>query len=251
MNTQHNTFRIMQAAISCLVAAAALALPALSHGALCDCAQPVSTGDGPTATDCLKILRVAVGSDTCGSCGDPTCRPNGGDITTATDALICLNAAVGQPGLLGCTGGASTTSTSSTTTSTTTTTTLVAKDLNGIFNLRADEITETCGDGLEPPVQFAVTLSQDAQGNVTLVNPTPAELELQQLVMTIDGCDLLVSYFDDDGDKVCYEGRLPIDSQSNSFGGTMTWKYVGGPATPCTANAICGGTDTWTVTRLP
>jgi hypothetical protein len=66
-----------------------------------DCGQPVSNGDLPVATDCLYILRAAVGTSTC----DPVCicdlNGTGGN-PNATDALTCLNVSVGNPDLLQC-----------------------------------------------------------------------------------------------------------------------------------------------------
>ena len=65
-----------------------------------DCAQPLSSGSNPTASDCLFILRSAVGISTCSpSC---VCDPNGSGGTSATDALVCLAKAVGQPVTLDC-----------------------------------------------------------------------------------------------------------------------------------------------------
>jgi hypothetical protein len=59
-----------------------------------DCGQPVSNGAQPLASDCLFILRTAVGSETCApAC---ICDTNGAGGTTATDALVCLKKAVGQ-----------------------------------------------------------------------------------------------------------------------------------------------------------
>jgi len=81
-----------------------------------DCGQPVSTGTDPQVVDCLFILRVAIGEETCGS--DPCiCDTSASGATTATDALICLWVAVGhivQP-TCSCTG---TTVMTATTTST-------------------------------------------------------------------------------------------------------------------------------------
>jgi hypothetical protein len=57
-----------------------------------DCGQPVSNGAAPTASDCLFILRTAVGTETCGC----ICNVNGQSPTTAVDALLCLKKAVGQ-----------------------------------------------------------------------------------------------------------------------------------------------------------
>jgi hypothetical protein len=74
--------------------------PASIYATQGDCAQPVTNGSSPTASDCLFILRAAVGSETC----DPACicAPKGSLPTTATDALVCLKKAVGQPVMLSC-----------------------------------------------------------------------------------------------------------------------------------------------------
>ena len=78
-----------------------------------DCGQPVSTGTGAVASDCLFMLNVAVGIGAC----DPECicELSEASPVTATDALLCLNVAVGiivQPAC------PCTTTTSSTTTTT-------------------------------------------------------------------------------------------------------------------------------------
>jgi hypothetical protein len=96
-----------------------------SVAALGDCAQPVSAGGQPVATDCLYILRAAVGSETC----EPACvcDPAGGGGVAATDALACLRVATGLPQALECNCPATTTTTSTVPTTTlppTTTTTL-------------------------------------------------------------------------------------------------------------------------------
>jgi hypothetical protein len=64
------------------------------------CSQPASTGAAPTATDCLFILKAAVGLATC----DPECicAPTGSLPAKASDALLCLNVAVGAPLVLNC-----------------------------------------------------------------------------------------------------------------------------------------------------
>jgi hypothetical protein len=65
-----------------------------------DCGQPVSNGSQPIASDCLFILRAAVGSETCSpACA---CNTNGVEGATASDALICLKKAVGQAVELAC-----------------------------------------------------------------------------------------------------------------------------------------------------
>jgi cytochrome c5 len=88
------------------------------------CAQPRSSGALPTASDCLFILRSALGSSSCSpSC---MCAPKGTLPVTATDALICLKRAIGQPIALHCGCGGETTTTLPVTTTTVepTTTTL-------------------------------------------------------------------------------------------------------------------------------
>jgi hypothetical protein len=87
------------------------------------CAQPVTSGANPTASDCLYILKTAVGSQTCAP--ECVCAPKGTLPTTAVDALLCLKKAVGQGVTLNCpcTGTTVTTSPTSTTTTITTPTT--------------------------------------------------------------------------------------------------------------------------------
>jgi len=64
------------------------------------CSQPVSTGPNPLASDCLFILRSAVGASTCSpAC---ICDVNGAGGVTATDALSCLKKVVGQSVALAC-----------------------------------------------------------------------------------------------------------------------------------------------------
>src|SRR5688572_19319858 len=46
--------------------AALLVCPVAAHAAKGACSQPASSGSGPSASDCLFILRTAVGSSTCG-----------------------------------------------------------------------------------------------------------------------------------------------------------------------------------------
>jgi hypothetical protein len=64
-----------------------------------DCAQPVSTGSGPVATDALFVLRAAVGTATCENC---VCDIDGNGSVSASDALAVLKAATGQPISLNC-----------------------------------------------------------------------------------------------------------------------------------------------------
>ena len=79
------------------------------------CAQPVTSGPLPVASDCLYILNTAVGAQTC----EPdrcVCDPNGDHNVFASDALFCLTAAVGSPVTLECSCGATTTSSTTSTT---------------------------------------------------------------------------------------------------------------------------------------
>jgi hypothetical protein len=64
------------------------------------CSQPVSTGAAPLASDCLFILRAAVGSSVCSP--ECICNVNGAAGVTATDALSCLKKVVGQSMELAC-----------------------------------------------------------------------------------------------------------------------------------------------------
>lgn len=64
------------------------------------CAQPVTSGDKPLASDCLFILRSAVGLQACSPvCA---CAPKGSLPVKVTDALLCLQSATGQAIALAC-----------------------------------------------------------------------------------------------------------------------------------------------------
>ncbi|HYC53817.1 MAG TPA: hypothetical protein VEL28_02650 [Candidatus Binatia bacterium] len=111
-------------ALATSMVAIVLALPQ-AQAAQGDCSQPVSNGENPTASDCLFILKSAVGTEECLIC---VCDTTGNEETTASDSLLCLKFAVGQEVQLNCpdcdvtTTSTSSTSTSSTSTSTTSTT---------------------------------------------------------------------------------------------------------------------------------
>ncbi len=111
-------FSLAIAALSVAALLVGSATPAAADNG--DCSQPVSSGPNPVATDCLYILRTAVGLLTC----TPTCicdlNDSGGN-PNATDSLSCLNAAVGVPNLLNCDCPVSTTTTTTGGTTTTTT----------------------------------------------------------------------------------------------------------------------------------
>ena len=107
-----------------VVLASGLLLPLPAWPAEGDCSQPVSSGAVPSVSDCLFILRTAVGISTC----DPACicAPKGTLPISAADALLCLKKSVGQNVTLSCPCEATTSTTNTTTTSqglTTTTTT--------------------------------------------------------------------------------------------------------------------------------
>lgn len=70
-----------------------------SLAGLGDCGQPLSDGDGPVASDCLHVLRAAVGTVGCEDC---VCDLNASASQTASDALLCLRSAVGQEVELAC-----------------------------------------------------------------------------------------------------------------------------------------------------
>ena len=128
------------------------------------CAQPVSSGATPTASDCLFILRAAVGSEVC----EPACicAPKGTLPGTATDALICLKKAVGQAIELNCPCGPATTSTTTvppTTTTSTTSTTVGGGGSVERGRLIYDEQCSFCHSaGTHDPVsEFASDLTGD------------------------------------------------------------------------------------------
>jgi hypothetical protein len=75
----------------------------IEGGTALPCATPVSGGEEPEVTDCLYILRTAVGQVGC----DPTCicDPSGNGEVGASDALLCLKRAVGQDPAFECSCG--------------------------------------------------------------------------------------------------------------------------------------------------
>ena len=103
----------------------ALAVPAAGWAAHLDCAQPVSSGAQPLATDCLFLLRAGVGTEVCTP--ECICDTDGSGTVTASDALRCLLVAVGTSGVaLECPCASTTSSTSTSTTLPATTTTVLA-----------------------------------------------------------------------------------------------------------------------------
>ena len=80
--------------------AALLLCPSAVQAAKGACSQPSTNGSAPTASDCLFILRTAVGTSSCGpAC---ICAPKGSLPTLTSDALLCLRGSVGQPVVYNC-----------------------------------------------------------------------------------------------------------------------------------------------------
>ncbi len=71
-----------------------------AHAGVGSCAQPLSSGAEPVASDCLYILRAAVGSVTCSN--PCICEPRGTTPPKASDALMCLKKSVGTDVALDC-----------------------------------------------------------------------------------------------------------------------------------------------------
>lgn len=81
-----------------LIAGLLMLAPAAARGANGDCGQPVTSGAKPSASDCLYVLKSAVGAVEC----DCVCDTNGSGSTLASDALLCLGVAVGYPLVMNC-----------------------------------------------------------------------------------------------------------------------------------------------------
>ena len=112
MEARNRSRRVKMRSIAVALLVAVLVGRQMASGAQGDCGQPVSSGTSPVASDCLFILRVAVGLQLCTpqTC---VCDPGGDGSTTANDALLCLKKVVGEAVTLSC---PCTTTTSTTTT---------------------------------------------------------------------------------------------------------------------------------------
>jgi hypothetical protein len=96
-------------AVALAILLAILSAPHHSRADVGDCSQPASSGSTVVASDCLYILRTAVGLETCSpAC---ICAPKGTLPTSASDALVCLKKVVGQDIVLACPCGSATTTT--------------------------------------------------------------------------------------------------------------------------------------------
>ena len=99
-------------AASVFVSASVICLPSASFAAKGDCSQPLTNEILPLVSDCLYILKSAVGTVSCAFC---VCDTNGTASVTASDALMCLKSAVGQSITLKCPACAPVTTTTTTT----------------------------------------------------------------------------------------------------------------------------------------
>lgn len=159
------------------------------HAQSIPCAQPVSMGDAPTASDCLYILQVAVGIATCPSM-DCACDTDGSGTTSATDALGCLKRAVGDLSIdLICCGDTSTTSTTSlpditttTTTTSSTTTSTLPTDFDPMVRLTGGGCAETLSaNGL------VWTVPGDMAGEKSAYQDFPGDM-IGPFTWSSDGC---------------------------------------------------------------
>jgi len=99
MERHRNTTR-GGAPVALILAANLLFTPVAARAFKGFCSQPSSNGPELNASDCLYVLKVAVGLLTCSpAC---SCAPKGTLPTKATDALLCLRKSVGQPVSLLC-----------------------------------------------------------------------------------------------------------------------------------------------------
>ena len=183
--------------------AALLALPAAAEAQ--QCAQPLSTGANPTASDCLFILKAAVGTEVCQP--ECVCAPSGTLPVKATDALLCLNAAVGAPVPLNCPCGPTTTST--TVSTTTTTITLPPGDFDNDGLLDADD---PCPD--ETLNRCAGTVATDGTtGRPVRINAANPEIDTSSCRGQRIDCngDVWEADFGDDNRRVAFECDLGGD----------------------------------------
>jgi hypothetical protein len=125
--------------------------PRASLAAKGDCGQPVSTGNAPTSTDCLYILRTAVGIQTC-SPQPCICDTGAGAGITATDGLLCLRKAVGLNVQLVCNCAITTTSTSTSSTSSTVTLPFMVAESGDAYITLADDGTGSAKPAASAPV---------------------------------------------------------------------------------------------------
>jgi hypothetical protein len=167
---------LRRAVVLALVCEASIASPA--GAALGDCMQPVSHGSGPTASDCLYILRAAVGSSTC----DPACicDPTADGRISASDALRCLRGPGQTPFPPPCPCGTTTTTTITTTTTvtapsststsvlpSTTTTTLIVRGCGDVVVSETEECDPPALQGGAPTCKANCRLSVCGDGDIT------------------------------------------------------------------------------------
>jgi hypothetical protein len=159
------------------------------------CAQPASSGSNPTASDCLFILRTAVGAATCTP--ECICAPKGTLPTTASDALLCLKKAVGQGVTLACPcEGTSTTlpTTTSTTADTTTTTTGGGSIENGRADYDARCSFCHSAGAYDPEAEFASDLAGDGDKLVSDLGTLDGDME--GILFTGDQIEDMAAFLD-------------------------------------------------------
>lgn len=103
---------LVSVATAAVLAAAVAGVPSVGLAGQGDCAQPSTDGAEPKASDCVYVLKSAVGLLPCALC---VCDVNGSTGLSAADALLCLKRAVGQAVTLKCPECASSTTTTTTT----------------------------------------------------------------------------------------------------------------------------------------
>ncbi len=116
IRTTTNHRVVAACAATAFMVLAATAAPAAQG----DCGQPITDGEDPTTTDCLLVLKAAVGSEECPLC---VCDVDSNTRIVASDALRCLKNAVGGDVEINCPECPQTTTTTVTTTTRPSTTT--------------------------------------------------------------------------------------------------------------------------------
>ena len=204
--------------------------------AQCDCGQPITSGGSPTATDCLAILRIAVGLSSCSPCPAEACAPGGSLPTTATDALACLRAATGTAGHLNCPNQVTTTS------STTTTTSPVGSLCDDLSGQWAVQYEEEC-------TPDSTDCCFDAQGVITVTHVGDSfSFDRGDVVWTGTLTGSSVTFpvpicYDDYGYPTCDTSiTMTINATCTGLSGFTEWNW-GGPYQ-------CFGTNTITGTRV-
>jgi len=176
------------AAVALILAVAIAVMPSAATAGGEVCGRPLSSEQTPLASDCLFILRTAVGQLTC----NPVCvcDTNGSQSISASDALLCLRVAVGQPASLDCPCEA-----------TTTTTTTLPIPICGNARLESGESCDFlatpsgCGAGKQCGLVQGECSCEDIPGQigsqVQFAPPPPADPDSLGLALFEDGTRLV------------------------------------------------------------